>query len=783
MGLEKAPLKRIMSNKEKISVYKNDVFVGIIIALVSIPISMGYAEVSGIPVKYGLIGSVFPILIFGIITTSPRFVFGVDAAPAALVGGMVYSMGIVPGTYESVNFVPAVTFLVALWLLLFALTDIGRIIKFISKPVMEGFITGISCEIILMQVPKLFGGSAGIGELPTLLPHIYRQIVEHFNLLSFVLGVSTIAIILITKKISPKIPMTVILMFVGALLTKFFHINNYGVNLLTPVQKGLPNFKFPNLNLLVQYDVKAILVGSISIALVITAESLLATNNYAHKYDDKIDNRREVFGYAAGNMAAALFGCCPVNGSVSRTGIADQFGVKTQVMSITAAITMFVIIVFGTGFIQYLPVPILTGIVISALIGILEFKMAGNLKKVDKAEWFIFYAVFFAVLLLGTIYGVLAGIILSFITVIIRAASPPVEFMGRIEGREGFYSLERIKNARPIKNVLIYRFNGSLFFANIDKFQKDLETSAQDYIKVIIVDARGIGSIDITAAERLVALENKFSKMGIKFYITEHSGAINDQLRAFNAGNLIDKGVIRKDIDTALEDAGYHSPYELLNPDHDDYKDLSRKLLRINPLNKEFYMADDTTAEFEWAYGKDADEKMQAMAAEVAKEIMEKERIDDSDLLMIENQQRDKKWSNVELSNFLDLIEMQLAIIAKRRKGKISKHDRDIENRIIDLHLDISDKLNKGSKNEIRKLAATRMKNERKLMREHPEAYNYFKEERKLYRERLEKEHPELAERIAKAREQIKNESEKETIHQHNVITEILDYLSDVIKK
>ena len=770
-----------MPTKDRLIDIKNDIVVGIIIALVTIPISMGYAEVSGIPARYGLLGSVFPILLFGILTTSPRFVFGVDAAPAALMGGMVYAFGITPGTYEAMNFVPAVTLLVSMWLMLFAFLDMSKVIRYISKPVMEGFITGISCEIILMQVPKLFGGSAGIGELFTLIPHIKEQMENFFNPCSFVLGMGTIVIILVAKKKAPKLPMTVILMFAGAMITKAFHIERFGVNLLPQVETGIPEVIIPNLRVLSGFGVKDILIGSLSIALVITAESLLATSSYAQKYGDRITGRREIFGYAAGNLASALCGCCPVNGSVSRTGIAEQFGVKSQVMSITAAVTMFLILDFGTGFIQYLPVPVLTGIVISALIGILEFKMAHSLKKVDKTEWFIFYAVFFAVLILGTVYGVLAGIIMSFVTVIIRAASPPVEFMGMIEGRDGFYSLNRIKNARPIDGVIIYRFNGSLFFANIDKFQRDLETSAQEYIKVIIVDARGIGSLDITAAERLVSMEKYFKERGIKFYLTEHSGAINDQLRAFNAGDLIDRGVVRKSIETALNDAGYFEPFKLLDDNHKDFIDLSRKLQRDVLDDKKIHVDDETTAEFQWAYGKDADEKMQVMAAEFAKEIMEKQKVEDRDLMLIENQQINRRWSNVELSNFLDLIEMQLALMAKRRKGlDHSTYEKDIEDRIVDLHVNISDRISRDTKSDIRKLAAARIKNERRFRREHPEAYSFFKEERKLYRNRLEKEHPELAERIDKAREQIK-ESDAEP--EHHMLTDILDHISDFIKK
>ena len=90
-----------------------DIFTGIIIMAVSIPISMGYAQIAGLPAVYGLYGSVFPIMIFALFSTSPQFIFGVDAAPAALVGAALLSMNIQGGTKEAMEVVPIITFLVA----------------------------------------------------------------------------------------------------------------------------------------------------------------------------------------------------------------------------------------------------------------------------------------------------------------------------------------------------------------------------------------------------------------------------------------------------------------------------------------------------------------------------------------------------------------------------------------------------------------------------------------------------------------------------------------------
>ena len=94
----------------------NDVFAGIIVAFISIPISMGYAQVAGLPMVYGLYGSLVPILVFSLFTTSHDFVFGVDAAPAALTGSALATLGIFAGTKEAMQVVAVFALMVALWL-------------------------------------------------------------------------------------------------------------------------------------------------------------------------------------------------------------------------------------------------------------------------------------------------------------------------------------------------------------------------------------------------------------------------------------------------------------------------------------------------------------------------------------------------------------------------------------------------------------------------------------------------------------------------------------------
>ncbi|MFR1256116.1 MAG: SulP family inorganic anion transporter, partial [Eubacterium sp.] len=149
-----------------------DVLAGLILMAVSIPISMGYAQIAGLPAVYGLYGSVFPILLFAVFSSSPQFIFGVDAAPAALVGAALVNLDIQSESAQAMKVVPVITFMVAVWLLAFYIMKAGKLVSFISAPVMGGFITGICTTIILMQAPKLMGGTAGTGEFPELASHI-----------------------------------------------------------------------------------------------------------------------------------------------------------------------------------------------------------------------------------------------------------------------------------------------------------------------------------------------------------------------------------------------------------------------------------------------------------------------------------------------------------------------------------------------------------------------------------------------------------------------------------
>ena len=502
--------------------------------------------------------------------------------------------------------------------------------------------------------------------------------------------------------------MTVVMMVVGALLQGMFHLDRYGVKMLSEVAPGLPGLMLPKLSYLSSYG-RNLVIESLSIAAVVMAQTLLASGSYAMKYGDKLDNNRELLAYGAMNLASGFTGCCPINGSVSRSGIADSFGCRSQLMSLSAFGTMLLVLLIGTPLLKYLPVPILTGIVMTALWGILDFDLAKKLWKTSRNELFVFLIAFLGVLIFGTVYGVMIGVILSFFEVAIASVATPASFLGVIPGQEDFYPLERNREALPLTDAVIYRFSGNLFFANIQVLKQDIEDYVTEQTRAVILDASGIGSMDITAADGLGMLYQSLKEKGIRFYMTEHIADLNEQLRKLGLGYMIEEGSVRRTIHIALKDMGIKRPYPLEGGVDNDDRSASRK------------RADNRVQEFVWAFGAETEEQIEKQILLQIEQL--KESGDVENLLH-------GRWSHMEAMDEDEWLE------------HLEEHLKEIVN--------IS---GKDEKTLARRLEEHRREVHDRIATEHPELAERFKERRHVLDEHLKKRRPEVYELVVSLRE------------------------------
>ena len=439
------------------------------------------------------------------------------------------------------------------------------------------------------------------------------------------------------------------------------------------------------------------------------AETLLAENSFAQKNRYQINDNQEIMAFSLGNFAAAFTGCCPINGSVSRTAMGEQYQAKTQLTGLVAGGSMIILLLCCTGFIGYLPIPVLTAIVISALLGATEFELVPRLWKVSRTECFIFLGAFLGVLFLGTINGVLIGIILSFTEMIIRTAKPATCFLGIQPGHKHFRALKEGQQIHPISGVVIYRFSSNLFFANISVLQREIEAALKEDTKAVILDASGIGSMDITAADRLNLLSESLKEKGIRFYITEHISGLNTQMRKLGLGHLIENGNVRRTIHIALKDMGYNRPYPLEGGVENTERSASLK------------RADNRVQEFVWAFGADAEAEMERQIIRQIEHL--KETKDVEELLH-------GSWSHMDewdMDEWLEHLEEHLKEIVS-----ISGKDEHALALRIEQH---------------------RQEIHERIAKEHPELAERFRERRHVLDEHLKEQHPEVFVLIEKLRD------------------------------
>ena len=703
-----------------------DILTGVVIALLSVPLSIGYAQVAGLPPQYGLYGSLLPVLIYSLLTSSPRMVFGVDAAPAALVATLLPELGATPGSPDAPAIMGAVTCLTALWLGIFFALHGGRFSKFVSEAVLGGCVSGIATVVILAQAPRLFGGSVTRGRAPVLIAHLVRE-TGNFHALSFAMGIATVVIILLFRR-QTKVSMSVVLMCAGIALNALFHFDRYGVALVGDIPSGLPAIVAPNWAPLAHHA-EALLVDTLAIALVIAAETLVSTKERARHYGERVDENREMLAFAAGNLAAGLFGSSPVIGSLSRTNRANKQGVGSQWMGVSQFVTMALFLMFGTPLLSLLPVPILTGIVVGSLGTILEFDLAARFWKSDRPNFMIFAAAF-AAEMLGVAEGVLVGVALSFASFTMQASAQPSYFLGCMEGHEGFFDLKKTPHARPIQHTVLYQFNGPLFFATIDGFERDLQNALRDDTEVIVVT--GVASVDVFAAERLLHFYRTLQGRGISFFLAGHAAAVNGQLMQYGARALIRDGAVRQRLTQALNAGGLTPPYPL------EWGDGKKTKRRGNAAVEAFL----------WAYGKEAEERLNRMTRRLAESVLTGKEMDFESLIPAELELVGEYWNSEDEKEWDGLLSMYLAASPEERENNreaflalsmgLAEHRMLLERQL----------LRGGNQSLLWDFLLLRKNREAAFREAHPEASGFLDEMRKQYMALVWQEDEELADVI-----------------------------------
>ncbi len=552
---------------------RSDLMAGLIVAVMLIPQGMAYALLAGLPPIYGLYAGLTPLLIYPFLGSSRHLSVG----PAALMALIIYS-GLSPMAEPmSERFIQLSITTAAVagaMQVLLSVIRMGYLVNFLSQPVIRGFTTAAAVIIIMSQLRYLLGIETS--RSGNTLLNLYELIIhlDRLQWLTALFGTLSLGFILWVKFTGRRLPASLLMVSISSLIVFGMSWDNEQLELIGQVPSGLPNFVLPDLRL---STVMQVLPIAAVVCLISFIESLSIAKVIAAKTDNSaISGNRELWALGWSKLISSFFQSHPNTGSFSRSALNADAGAQTGLSSIWTAVFTGLSLMFFTGLFYYLPQTVLAAVVIASVISLVDISEARKLIQRDKKDFYVFTLTFGLTVAFGILEGVLAGVILSLIFILYKASRPHYAELGSLPESAIYKSVDRFQAAKTQSDYLIFRYDADLFFANAEHFYESIvkESRKKKGLKVIIIDASAIGSIDSTGISQLRLLKEAADKSKIELFITGVKGPVRDILDRHQVFEWLPRKNFFLNVDLAISYLDNKTAKSLPNPEKVDSKDI-----------------------------------------------------------------------------------------------------------------------------------------------------------------------------------------------------------------
>ena len=519
---------------------KGDIIAGVTVAIILIPQGIAYALIAGLPPIYGLYSALIPQLVYAVFGTSRQVAIGPVAMDSLIVATGVSTIALA-GSESYIAIAILLAFVVGAIQFLMGVFRLGFIVNFLSKPVITGFTSAVALTIGLNQFRNLLGVDfIQSDQIYTLLEDIYERLPQ-LNTNTTTIGLVACFIIISLRKVNKKIPSSLIVVVLGIGILRYFGQNFSDVAIVKDIPSGLPSFAIPDFDIELIRELSPI---AITLVMVGYLETISIGKTLEGKQDDyRIEPNQELVALGLGNMLGSFFKSYPSTSSFSRSAINAESGGKSGVSAIVSALLVMITLLYLTPLFYHLPKTVLSAIIIVAVFNLIQIKETKFLWKADNLDFWLLVATFFSTLIFGIEYGILIGVSLSIFVLIFRTSRPYVVELGKVPNSNFYRNRNRFKEVLLDSDVLVFRFDAQLFYANANYFRDKLDDMALlkgKALKLIVLDAESINRVDSTGVEMLKDRIKHFNKKGIQFYFAGVKGPVRDAIFRGGLLELID---------------------------------------------------------------------------------------------------------------------------------------------------------------------------------------------------------------------------------------------------
>jgi high affinity sulfate transporter 1 len=548
---------RALAGVQTIAGYKpawlrQDLIAGVVLTTLLVPQGMAYAELAGLPVITGLYTTVLCLVGYFLFGPSRVLVLGPDSSLGPMIAATILPIIGSGGSPErAVALASALALLTGLAMVLAGAFKLGFVADLLSKPTQMGYMNGLALTILIGQLPKLFGFSINANGLIGEAKAFWQGLTSGEAVLAAaIVGLVSLALILVLERVLPKIPAVLVAVLVGIGAAALFNLGDQGVSLVGTLPKGFPPLTFPTFS-----DLPLLIAGALGIALVALTDTISTASAFAARTGQEVNGNGEMVGIGAANIAAGFFQGFPVSTSGSRTAVAERAGAKTQVTGLVGAALIILMLLFLPGLLRNLPQPTLAAVVIAASLSLADIPGTLRLRRVRRSEFWVSMAAFLGVALLGVLQGIAVAIALSIFNVFRRAWWPYQATLGKVPGKPGLHDRSRYPDAQELPGLVVFRFDAPLFFANARTFRDRVRelSRMRPKPKQILLAAEPVTDIDTTAADMLIELNAQLRSDNIVLKIAELKDPVRERLERYELAGHRDPDSFYPTLEAAVD--------------------------------------------------------------------------------------------------------------------------------------------------------------------------------------------------------------------------------------
>ncbi|KAH0710015.1 hypothetical protein KY284_011442 [Solanum tuberosum] len=561
--------------KYNFGLFKFDLLAGITIASLAIPQGISYAKLAELPPIIGLYSSFVPPLIYAIFGSSKHLAVGTVATCSLIMAESIQqkvkpedNMQLYVGLFYTA------TLISGLLQTALGVFRLGFLVDFLSHSTITGFMGGTALVICLQQLKGMLGLKHFTSH--TDVVHVLRAVFENRKEWTWqcaVVGVIFLTFLQLSRYVRKKKPnlfwvsaiAPIIVVVVGCLFAYLFNAEKHGIAIVGKLSKGINPPSLNLINFSPEY-ISVVLKAGIVTAMVSLAEGIAIGRSFSMMDNEQIDGNKEMVAIGLMNIVGSLTSCYLSTGPFSKTAVNHNAGCRSQMSNVVMSLCMLLTLLFLAPLFGYTPLVALAAIIMSAMLGLIDYEKAYHLYKTDKFDFLICMAAFFGVAFISMDMGLMMSVGLALVRALLYVARPPTCKLGTITNT-AFRDVEQYPGSKQTPGMLILKLGSPIYFPNSNyvrerilrwvRDEQSLENSKRNEIEYLILDFGGVTSIDITGVETLFETRRSLAAKSIKIILVNPRLGVMEKLIVTRFIDVIGKESVFLTIEEAIENCRF----------------------------------------------------------------------------------------------------------------------------------------------------------------------------------------------------------------------------------